>query len=88
MTYATYICGGDFRSGPRDDCPDPLHDYPLPSGYVDADEAAHRRLYKGWSQSRCPRCGLYGWQPGRPTGDPCDERVPAKDSTEGEASGR
>ena len=84
---AIYICGGDLRSGPRDDCPDRLHDYPLPSGYVDASEAAHRRLYKRWSQARCGRCGLYGWIPGDLTGDPCDERVPVKDGTGGEASG-
>lgn len=74
---AVIICGGDFRPGPRDACPDPLHDYPLPSGYVDASEAAARRLRKGWSQSRCRSCGLYGWRPGRSTGDLCDQPVPA-----------
>lgn len=71
------ICGGDLRSGRRDECPDPLHDYPLPGGYGDAHDAAQRRLRKGWASRRCPRCGLYGWRRGQPTGDPCDERVPA-----------
>lgn len=65
-----HICGGDLTSGPRDDCPDELHDYPLPAGYTDASEAAARRLYKLWTQARCAGCGLYGWRP-------CDERVPA-----------
>jgi hypothetical protein len=77
MSGAIYLCGGDSRSGPRDTCPDTLHDYPLPAGYVDASEAADRRLYRRWTQKRCPDCGLYGWRPGNPTGDPCDERVPA-----------
>jgi hypothetical protein len=72
------ICGGDLRSGPRDECPDRLHDFPLPSGYVDASEAAERRMQRGWGNKRCARCGLYGWEPGRPTGDPCDEPVPAE----------
>lgn len=71
------ICGGDLRSGPRDPCPNPLHDYPLPEGYGDAAEAAERRIYRRWASKKCPQCGLYGWQPGDPTGDPCDERVPA-----------
>ena len=73
----SYICGGDLTSGPRDDCPHKLHDYPLPAGYVDASEAAERRLRNRWASKRCPSCGLYGWQPGNPTGDPCDQSVPA-----------
>jgi hypothetical protein len=65
--YRAYICGGDMRPGPREtDCPDALHDFPLPSGYVDASEEAMSRLSRGWSSKRCRRCGLYGWTPGRP----------------------
>jgi hypothetical protein len=75
------ICGGDLTSGPRDDCPGSLHDFPLPSGYGDASEAAERRLRHRWRNVRCPACGLYGWQPGDPTGDPCDQRVPAGQTT-------
>ena len=74
---SVYICGGNLQSGTRDTCPDPLHDFPLPDGYVDAGEAAARRLRKRWSQQKCGQCGLYGWLPGQPTGDQCDARVPA-----------
>lgn len=76
-----HLCLSDMSSGPRDECPDPLHDYPLPDGYVDAAEAAERRLRHRWRNIKCPRCGLYGWQPGNPTGDACDERVPASEGT-------
>jgi len=76
MAGAVYLCGGDLRSGPRVPCLNILHDFPLPSGYVDAGEAAARRVQRGWLNKRCPQCHLYGWEPGRPTGDPCDERVP------------
>lgn len=80
MTGATdviYLCGGDLRPGKRGDCPDDLHDFPLPSGYTDAAEEAASRLARGWVQRRCPQCRLYGWIPGRSAGKPCDERVPA-----------
>lgn len=61
-----FLCGGDFRPGPRDtDCPNHIHDHPLPAGYVDAAEVAGRRLRNGWANVRCPDCGLYGWRPGR-----------------------
>jgi hypothetical protein len=70
------LCGGDYQPGPRDACPDPLHDYPLPSGYNDAAEAAGRRFRKGWSQTKCPTCHVYGWRPGQPTGDACDAPTP------------
>jgi hypothetical protein len=61
---AIFIRGGDERPGPRaTDCPDPLHDYPLPSGYVDASMVADRRLRQRWINRRCERCGLYGWVP-------------------------
>ena len=74
MSGAIYICGGDFRPGPRDACPDDLHDWPLPAGYVDAAEVAQRRLNDGWSNWRCPDCGLYGWRVGRRLRD-ADVRV-------------
>lgn len=62
-----YLCGGDMRPGLRDtSCPNQVHDYPLPIGYVDASEVAVRRLRHGWSNRKCPECGLYGWLPGRP----------------------
>lgn len=65
--YRAYICGGDMRPGPREtDCPDPLHDFPLPSAYVDASEEAASRLSRGWGNPCCGRCGRHGWTPGRP----------------------
>jgi hypothetical protein len=67
MTYRIYLCGGDMRPGPREtDCPDLLHDFPLPSGYIEASEEAGSRLSRGWSNTRCGRCGRYGWAPGHP----------------------
>ena len=69
------ICGNG-RPGPRATCPDPLHDWPLPSGYVDAADAAARRLRTGWKNQRCPKCGLYGWREGAKR-DENDRRVPA-----------
>lgn len=64
MGNRTYICGGDLRPGPRGtDCPDTLHDWPLPTGYGDASDVAARRLRKRWGNRRCPDCGLYGWVP-------------------------
>ena len=61
---AAYLCGGDMTPGPRGtDCPNPLHDHPLPSGYVEAEIEAVRRLHKRWSNTKCPDCGLYGWTP-------------------------
>lgn len=65
--YRVYLCGGDMRPGPREtDCPDPLHDFPLPSGYSEASEEANSRLNRGWNNTRCDRCGRYGWSPGQP----------------------
>lgn len=65
MSGRIYVCGGDLRPGPRVDCPSSLHDWPLPTGYVDAAEVASGRLSRQWSNRKCQRCGLYGWQPGR-----------------------
>jgi hypothetical protein len=62
----TFICGGDVTPGPRDsECPNALHDWPLPTGYVDASMVAASRLSRGWGNRKCARCGLYGWTPGR-----------------------
>lgn len=73
-----FLCGGDVeRKAPREDCPDILHDWPLPAGYGEAHEEAKARIGRGWSQARCPACGLYGWRPGRMK--PHDIRVPAPD---------
>ena len=66
MTFGmgkVFLCGGDMSPGPRDDCPDPVHDFPLPSGYSDAHEVAERRLRKRWRNVRCRTCQLYGWEP-------------------------
>ena len=56
-----FVCGGDTTPGPRDECPNPLLDHPLPAGYVDAHETARQRIYRGWRSARCPDCRLYGW---------------------------
>jgi len=58
-----FLCGGSEEPGPRDECPNALHDHPLPSGYTDAFEAAGARTRKGWHSRRCPDCNLYGWVP-------------------------
>ena len=75
-TYpVTYLCGGDFTPADRDACPNPLHDWPLARGYVDASEQASRRLNNGWANKKCPECGLYGWYPGRKIHE-TDQQVP------------
>jgi hypothetical protein len=66
---AVYICGGDDRPGPRQSCPNALHDWPLPVGYVDATTAASSRISRGWLNKRCPDCQLFGWVPGRFKGE-------------------
>ena len=59
-----YLCGGDYgRLDPREPCPNALHDWPLPSGYVDAGMVAGARIAAGWGNNRCPDCHLYGWAP-------------------------
>jgi hypothetical protein len=47
------------------DCPDILHDWPLPSGYIAASDTADARLRAGWRNKKCPQCERYGWEPGR-----------------------
>lgn len=75
---AIYICGGDFgRLESRGDCPNMLHDWPLPAGYVDASEVAAARIAAQWSNRRCPNCGLYGWAPGNQKPNTHPVRVPA-----------
>lgn len=63
---AVYICGGDETPGTRSECPDAVHDHPLPNGYVDASTVAMRRLNTGWRNPMCKTCGIHGWIP--PTG--------------------
>lgn len=75
--YAIYLCGGDYtRLDPRGDCPDTLHDWPLPAGYVDASAVADARIAARWGNRKCRRCGLYGWAPGRQTESTNAIRVP------------
>lgn len=64
MAGATYLCGPDDRPGPRDACPNDIHDWPLPATYMAAAEVAEGRLERGWTNARCPDCGLHGWVPG------------------------
>lgn len=64
--HTIHACGGDYRAlDRRDPCPNALHNWPLPIGYVDAAEMAASRLAHGWGNTKCPDCGLYGWTPGR-----------------------
>lgn len=64
------ICG-DGPPEVRSDCPNPLHDWPLPPGYVAASCAAEARLRARWSNLKCADCGLYGWVPSLKTTDSC-----------------
>lgn len=73
---SVFLCGGDYRPGPRDACPNRVHDYPLPAGYVDAATVADSRIARGWHNVRCPDCDLYGWRPGRRINPEQDHRVP------------
>lgn len=77
---AIYICGGDYNHlKARGDCPDALHDWPLPEGYVDAGEVAGARLAARWSNRKCPQCGFHGWAPGRQSKSTNPVRVPFAD---------
>lgn len=60
-----FICGGDFTPEERGDCPNPVHNWPLAKGYIDASGQADRRIRTGWGNPKCPTCGLYGWTPGK-----------------------
>lgn len=78
-----YVCGGDYRPGPRDVCPGAVHDWPLPVGYADAAEVAEARLRRRWAEARCDRCGLYGWVPGRINPE-TDHHKPVKEGSDAE----
>lgn len=69
------LCVTDNSAGTRDVCPQKVHDWPLPNGYVAAQDEATRRLRKGWRNLKCKHCGRFGWAPGKLT--PADTRVPA-----------
>lgn len=58
-----FVCGGNETPGPRDACPDALHDHPLPDGYVESFEVSRLRVSRKWAQKKCRRCGRYGWVP-------------------------
>lgn len=60
---AIYICGIDTKPGPRSECPNELHSWPLPAGYASSFEVAEARLRARWGNLRCPDCGIYGWRP-------------------------
>lgn len=47
----------------KTECPNILHDWPLPTGYVAASMTADARLANGWNNVKCQECGLYGWIP-------------------------
>lgn len=57
-----HLCMIDYDTlEDRGDCPNALHDWPLPDAYVAAHEVAMSRISQGWRQKKCPKCGLYGW---------------------------
>ena len=55
------LCMENDTPGPRDECPNALHDYPLPSGYLDEHRVASERISNSWKQKKCPDCKIYGW---------------------------
>lgn len=71
-----FVCVSDYRPGPRDTCPNAVHNWPLPRGYVDAADVAEGRLRHGWHNVPCEECDLYGWVPGRINPE-TDHHVPA-----------
>ena len=59
-----YLCGGNYALlDKRSDCPNALHDWPLPNGYSEAVDVASARLLNGWRNQKCLDCGYYGWAP-------------------------
>lgn len=81
--YKIYICGGNYKNlQKREECPDPLHDWPLPHGYVEASEVAGARLGARWSNRKCRRCGIYGWAPSDKRGENTNPiHVPAPETS-------
>jgi hypothetical protein len=77
-----YLCGGNYRPGPRGACPNVVHDWPLPAGYVDAATVAEGRLRRRWTNAQCDQCGLYGWIPGRINPE-TDHHIPAREDDDG-----
>jgi hypothetical protein len=43
-------------------CKNPLHDHPLPKGYIQGSTEAYLRLDNGWDNPKCPECGRFGWR--------------------------
>lgn len=79
----THLCVVDYVAlDDRDDCPNTLHDWPLPYGCIAAHEVAMSRIYQGWGQRRCPDCHLYGW-----TAPPKEMRGKAKNPVRVSAPG-
>lgn len=63
-TYAIYLCGtGETPLAPRDECPNSLHDHPLPKNMLDEMVVAEERLETGWENPTCPDCKMGGWVP-------------------------
>lgn len=52
-----------MTSARKTECPNFLHDWPLPTGYVAASITAEARLSNGWNNAKCPDCSKYGWIP-------------------------
>lgn len=66
MSRRTILCIPNYGiKEERSTCPDALHNWPLPDGYIAASEVAGARLSEGWSNRKCKACGLHGWAPGR-----------------------
>ena len=52
------------------ECPNQVHNYPLPNSFLHAADMADERLDAGWDNIPCPDCGQYGWVKPK-TGQPC-----------------
>lgn len=76
---ATYLCGLPEELFDEEPCPRGGADHtPFPAGYAAADEYAAQLLSTGWTQHRCPTCGLWRlWRPEQPQPQP--PMLPAPD---------
>lgn len=45
------------------ECPNALHDHPLPPAYLAAHFEADERLAAGWDNRECSDCNQFGWEP-------------------------